>query len=68
MTDEKIKRINALAAKSRTKEGLTESEKKEQQQLRIEYRQSIVGNLTNQLENCVIVEKDGRRTPVKKKK
>ena len=30
MTDEKIKRINELAHKSKTPEGLTEEEKKEQ--------------------------------------
>ena len=36
MTDEKIARINALAKKAKT-EGLTDAEKKEQQELRAEY-------------------------------
>ena len=37
MTDEKIARINALAKKSRTPEGLTAEEKAEQASLRREY-------------------------------
>ncbi|MDO5559357.1 MAG: DUF896 domain-containing protein [Oscillospiraceae bacterium] len=68
MDDKKIKRINELAAKSRTPEGLTEAEKEEQQQLRNEYRQSIVGNLSSQLENCVIVDDKGNKKPVRKVK
>ena len=37
MTQEKIQRINELAKKSRTPEGLTEQEKAEQAALRQEY-------------------------------
>lgn len=59
MTDEKIKRINELARKSKTPEGLTAAEKEEQQQLRNEYRQSIVSNLSAQLDNCSIVDEKG---------
>lgn len=59
MTDEKIQRINELARKSKTPEGLTEAEKAEQQQLRNEYRQSIVANLSAQLDNCSIVDEKG---------
>lgn len=59
MTDEKIQRINELARKSKTPEGLTEAEKAEQQQLRNEYRQSIVSNLSAQLDNCSIVDEKG---------
>ncbi len=57
MTKEKIDRINALARKSRTAEGLTESEKAEQAQLRQEYRDSIKANLVGQLENIEFVDK-----------
>lgn len=59
MTDEKIKRINELARKSKTPEGLTADEKAEQQALRLEYRQSIVSNLSAQLDNCSIVDEKG---------
>ena len=51
MTKEKIDRINELARKSRTEEGLTEEEKAEQAVLRQEYRDSVKANLTAQLEN-----------------
>ncbi len=59
MTDKKIQRINELARKSRTPEGLTDEEKKEQNQLRTEYRQSIVSNLSSQLDNCSVVDEKG---------
>lgn len=54
MTKEKIDRINELAKKSRTPEGLTEAEKAEQAALRQEYRDSVKANLIGQLENIEI--------------
>lgn len=57
MTQEKINRINELARKSRTPEGLTEDEKAEQAQLRQEYRDGIKANLTGQLQNIEFVDK-----------
>lgn len=57
MTQEKINRINELARKSRTPEGLTEEEKAEQAKLRQEYRDGIKANLTGQLENIEFVDK-----------
>ncbi len=65
MTDEKIKRINELAHKSKTPEGLTEKEKKEQAVLRREFIDSVKGNLKAQLDNINIQEKDGSITHVK---
>lgn len=56
MTKEKIDRINALARKSRTPEGLTEEEKAEQAVLRQEYRDSVKANLVGQLENIEFVD------------
>ena len=56
MTQEKINRINELARKSRTAEGLTEAEKAEQTQLRNEFRQGIKANLTAQLDNIEFVD------------
>lgn len=57
MDEKKIARINALAKKARTPEGLTPAEKEEQNALRTEYRQSVVGNLKGQLNNTVVIRR-----------
>ena len=59
MTNEKIARINALAKKSRTAQGLTEAEKAEQQALRQEYLTSVRQSLRTQLEHTSVQEPDG---------
>lgn len=56
LNQEKINRINELARKSRTSEGLTEEEKAEQAALRQEYRDSVKANLVSQLESIEIVD------------
>ena len=61
MTPEKIPRINALAKKQKAGT-LTDAEKEEQAALRLEYRQSVVGNLKQQLNNVEFVEPDGKKT------
>lgn len=61
MTPEKIARINELAKKQKAGT-LTDSEKEEQAALRLEYRQSVVGNLRQQLNNVEFVEPDGKKT------
>lgn len=66
MTDEKIKRINELAAIAKTRE-LTEEEANERAVLRREYIDSLKASLRGQLENIRIVEKDGTQTPLRKK-
>lgn len=58
---ERINRINALYHKSQS-EGLTEEEKKEQQQLRQEYIQAIRASLRGNLDSISIQEKDGSIT------
>ncbi|MEG1068597.1 MAG: DUF896 domain-containing protein [Ruthenibacterium sp.] len=68
MTPENIIRINALAAKSRTPEGLSDEEKAEQASLRQEYIASMKASLQTQLEHTVIVDENGTRTPLEKKK
>lgn len=52
-----IERINELAKKAKT-EGLTPEEKKEQQKLRKEYINSVVGNLRSQLDNTYVIDGD----------
>lgn len=59
MDEKKVARINELAKKSRTLEGLTPAEKEEQNALRMEYRQSVIGNLKGQLNNTVVIRPDG---------
>ncbi len=67
MTQEKINRINELAKKQKTV-GLTDEEKAEQYTLRREYIDSFKRSLEAQLDNAYIVEADGSKTKVQKKK
>lgn len=66
MIDEKIKRINELAKKSKSI-GLTEEETAEQKKLRAEYIASFRSDLKNTLESIVIADKDGNTKPLKRK-
>ncbi len=68
MNQQQIERINELARKAKTAEGLTEEEKAEQAVLRRAYIDSVVGNLKGQLDNTVIVDEKGRRRKLKEKK
>lgn len=68
MTQEKIARINALAKKAKTPEGLTPEERLEQADLRREYIDAVKTNLTAQLENTYIQEPDGTRKKLEKRK
>lgn len=63
---EMINRINELSRKQRSI-GLTKEEKAEQQKLRRQYLDDIREQLSGMVENIEIVEKDGSRTPVRKK-
>ena len=66
VTQEQIARINELARKSKTPEGLTEEEKKEQQVLRRLYIDSFKESLVGQLENTYIVDEHGNKKKVKR--
>ena len=61
ITQEQLDRINALARKSRTPEGLTPEEREEQLKLRQAYVASVKASLTAQLDNTYIVEPDGTK-------
>ena len=67
MKQEQIDRINALARKSKTPEGLTEEEKIEQQKLRRLYIDSFKESLVGQLENTYIVDEKGNKRKVERK-
>lgn len=58
MRQEQIDRINALYRKSKA-EGLTETEKKEQELLRKQFVADVKNNLTAQLNNIDMVAEDG---------
>lgn len=62
-----IDRINALARKAKTPQGLTTEEKKEQMELRRRYVEAVRENLTAQLDHTVIQRPDGSKTPLKPK-
>ena len=67
ITQEKIDRINALARKAKTPEGLTAEETAERAALRQEYVAAVRANLEAQLDNVYFLEKDGTQTKLKKK-
>lgn len=67
MEQKKIDRINELAKKSKTAEGLTEEEKAEQAVLRREYIDSVKASLVGHLENTTILRPDGSKEKVTRK-
>lgn len=67
MEQKKIDRINELAHKSKTPEGLTPQELEEQAKLRREYIDSFKASLIGQLENTYIVDEKGNKRKVSKK-
>ena len=67
MTPEAILRINELAPKAKA-QGLTPEEAQDQKRLRQEYLDSVRKNLVSQLENMSILEPDGTKKKVQKKK
>ena len=66
MEKEKVLRINELARKSKTEEGLTPDELIEQSQLRRKYIDSVLGSLRGNLDSTKIQHPDGTITPLKK--
>lgn len=67
MDQKQIDRINELARKAKSPEGLTEWEEMERAALRREYIDSVLGNLTAQLDNTYIVDEQGGKRKLKKK-
>ena len=67
MKQEQINRINELARKAKTPEGLTEAEQAEQAVLRRAYIDSVLGNLKGQLDHTYIVDEQGNKRKLEKK-
>ena len=68
ITQEQIDRINQLAKKAKTPEGLTEEETAERDALRRAYIDSVKANLTAQLDHTRIVEPDGTKRRLTRRK
>ena len=67
MDQKQIDRINELARKAKTPEGLTEWEEAERAALRREYVDSVLGSLRGQLDNTYLVDSKGVKRKLKKK-
>ena len=67
MEQKQIERINELAKKAKSPEGLTEWEEMERAALRREYIDAVLGNLQSQLDHTYIVDEKGNRKKLKKK-
>jgi len=65
LDNKKLERINFLAKKART-QGLSDDEKREQTELRNEYREAFRRSLSAELENTYIVEPDGTKHKVQR--
>lgn len=57
-----LPRINELAAKAKSSEGLTEEEKIERDKLRKEYLAAFRANFEKQLDNTYVMTPDGKKT------
>ncbi|GBG96406.1 DUF896 domain-containing protein [Lactococcus termiticola] len=69
ISNEQIERINALAAKNKTPEGLTAEEVEERKALRELYLDSVRASLRAQVESVKLVDEAGNDvTPEKLKK
>ena len=68
MLEDKIKRINELARKAKTAEGLTEEEKQEQQRLRQEYIAEWRQGVVQVLDNTYIMDENGNKRKLEQKK
>lgn len=67
VTQQQIDRINELARKAKTPEGLTEEEIKERDILRRAYIDSFKESLVGQLENTYIIDEKGFKKKVQRR-
>ena len=68
MEQKKIDRINELARRVKAGEALTPEELAERDALRREYNDSVKASLVSHLDNTYIVEADGTKRRLPKKK
>lgn len=65
--EEVIRRINELAAKAKTPEGLTAEELAERDKLRRIYIDNVKASLTGQLDKAYVVDPDGTKHKLQRK-
>lgn len=63
MEKKKLDRLSEFTRLAKERE-LTEEEKAEREELRMEYRRAVTANLTTQLEHTTIIEPTGSRVKV----
>ena len=68
MDQKQIDRINELAKKAKSPEGLTEWEEAERTALRREYVDSVLSSLRGQLDHTYFVDEKGKKHKLQKKK
>ena len=68
MIQEKIARINELAKKAKSLEGLTPEEASEQKALREEYIAGFRASMQSQLDNTYLVDEHGNKRKLRRKK
>lgn len=66
ISKEKLNRINALAKKAKTAEGLTKDEEKERKKLREEYLGNVRSSFKNQLKTMTVIDPAGNDVTPKK--
>lgn len=67
MDQKQIDRINELARKAKSPEGLTEWEEMERAALRREYIDSVLGSLKGELDHTYIMDDKGNKRKLGKK-
>jgi uncharacterized protein YnzC (UPF0291/DUF896 family) len=67
MDQKQIDRINELARKAKSPEGLTEWEEMERAALRREYIDSVLGSLKGELDHTYIMDEQGNKRKLGKK-
>ena len=67
MDQKQIDRLNELAKKAKSPEGLTEWETAERAALRREYIDSVLGSLRGQLDHTYLVDERGKKRKLRKK-
>ena len=67
MDEKKIERINELACKAKTPDGMTPEETAEREELRREYIDAVKGSLLAHLDNTWVVDEQGNKKKLQRR-